>query len=82
MNRKDLLEMGLAFLVGSGLMFGIQKKVENEFRSALCEVYEVTTGIMDPIAGCIGDLKQKLPKQEPQQKIKIPDIYLVDSRKY
>ncbi len=77
MNRKDLLEMGLAFLVGSGLMFGIQKKVESEFRNFYSDGYNSIMSIMEPIAESLGNIEQ-IPRQDTKQ----PAIYLVDSKKY
>jgi len=77
MNRKDLLEMGLAFLVGSGLMILAQKKIESEFRNGICGGYTAIMDIMKPIAESLGNLEQRSP-----QDIEQPGVYLVDSRKY
>ncbi|MBI2498755.1 hypothetical protein HYV88_00765 [Candidatus Woesearchaeota archaeon] len=77
MNRRDLLEMGLTFLVGSGLMILAQKKIEGEFRNGICSGYTAIMDIMKPIAESLGTLEQR-----PAQDIEQPGVYLVDSRKY
>jgi len=75
-TRQKLLEGGLAFLVGSGIMIGIQRRVENQFRNAICDGYNGIMYVMKPIAESLGNLEQ-IPPRDIEQPVEQNPLYLV-----